>query len=410
MNEELDRLERLREQQQRQRAVPLERALGGGPIEFGSGVFYRRGQQLDGHLCHGPFRLAQAATQLTGCSSLLGVPDLDLTRALYLDTETTGLAGGSGTYAFLIGLAYFENGQLHVEQLLMRQHCEEKAMLQYLIQRLEAAECLVTFNGKSFDAPLLQTRLMMNRLRYCMDDLPHLDLLPISRRLWAQALENCRLETLERELLGLPRTGDIPGFMIPQLFFRFLQNGCARGLAQVAEHNRRDMLAMVALVAGLTGYVRQPLEWTRRFRQHAPLLHLEDLALAQQLFRRHRFEEAGHLLERVWAYWTEQPASPALRLAGMLLARLHRRAGRSAQASAVWGRMAEWFPHDPEILEQVAKGQEHLVGDWSAALGWVQRALGLERLSVGRERSLLHRRERLQRRLQKSSDVTSMQA
>jgi uncharacterized protein len=405
VNKDFDRWERLREQQQRQRAVPLEQALGGGPVEFGKGVFYRRGQDLDGHLCHGPFSLAQAATRLAQSAGFLGISDVDLSRALYLDTETTGLAGGSGTYAFLIGLAYFEDGKLRVEQLLMRQHCEEKAMLHYLVERLEAAECLVTFNGKSFDGPLLQTRLMMNRLRFSIEDMPHLDLLPIARPLWSNAFENCRLETLERELLGLPRQGDIPGFMIPQLFFRFLQNGCARGLAQVAEHNRRDMLAMVALVAGLIGYARQPLQWQHRFRQHAPLLHLEDLALAQQLYRRHRFEEAGELLERVWSFWQEQPVSPALRLAGMLLARLHRRSGRPLQASAMWRKMAEWFPQDPEILEQVAKGQEHLVGDWSAALGWVQRALGLERLSVGRERSLLRRRERLQRRLDKSQNA-----
>jgi uncharacterized protein YprB with RNaseH-like and TPR domain len=393
----LDRLERMREQQPQPRSLPLDQALGGQQVAHGGGVFHLRSQQLASHLSHGPFPLARAHDRpLTPW-----LPEVTGGRTLYLDTETTGLAGGSGTYAFLVGLAFFEQGHLHIEQLVMRTYSEEKAMLSYLLQRLEQADCLVTFNGKSFDIPLLQTRLVMNRFRTDLEELPHLDLLPVARRLWSNALENCKLETLETEILGLPRHGDVPGWMVPQLFFRYLQNGDARGLAQVGEHNRRDLLTMVGLVAGLWGYSEEPLSWQRRFRQHPPLLHLEDLALAQQLFRQRRFEEAEILLSRVWSFWEslDHPARPALRQSGTLLARLSRRLGQPQRAQQIWQRLADRFPNDPELLEQVAKQQEHLCGDWSSALNWVERALSLKPLAKGRRQRLIYRKQRLQRRL-----------
>lgn len=386
-----ERLEQMRHQQEKQRAVPIERALGGEEVRSAAGVFHRRHQCLDGHLSHGPFPLHRS--QLRPLKHWL--PELEGNRMLYLDTETTGLAGGSGTYAFMVGLAFFEQGQLRVEQLIMRSHCEEKAMLGYLIERLENSDGLVTFNGKSFDIPLLQTRLIMNRLRYDLEDLPHLDLLPVSRRLWSQALENCKLETLETEILGLPRQGDVPGWMVPQIFFRYLQTGCARGLAQVAEHNRRDILTMVGLVAGLWGYIDEPFDWSQRFRQVPRLLHLEDLALAQQLFRQRRFEESRFLLERCYQHFQGAP----LRQCGTLLARLRRRAGEVGGAQEVWMQLAESFPQDPELLEQVAKQQEHVHRNWACALDWVERALRVKPLTPTRIKRLNYRRDRLQRRL-----------
>jgi len=392
-----ERLEQMRHQQEKQRAVPMERALGGEEVKHGCGVFHRRSQALEGHLSHGPFPLARA--QQRPLSPWL--PGIEGTRMLYLDTETTGLAGGSGTYAFMVGLAFFEGGQLRVEQLIMRSHCEEKAMLQYLIERLENCDGLVTFNGKTFDIPLLQTRLIMNRLRYDLEDLPHLDLLPVARRLWSQALDNCKLETLETQILGLPRQGDVPGWMVPQLFFRYLQTGDARGLAQVAEHNRRDILTMVGLVAGLWGYVDHPHDWNQRFQQNPAILHLEDLALAQQLFRQRRFDQAQFLLERCYGHWEALASAPLppLRQSGTLLARLRRRLGDPHAAQAIWHKLAECFPQDPELLEQVAKQQEHLHRDWPAALDWVERALRIKPLAVTRRQRLHYRRDRLQRRM-----------
>lgn len=387
MNEQFERLERLRAENQNRRALPLEQALGGHEFQGDGGVFHLRCQTLDGRLCHGPFSLdssLQAAAAMVGRAPL------------FLDTETTGLAGGTGTYAFMVGIAFFESGHLHIEQLIMRSHCEEKAMLKYLVSRLQAADCLVTFNGKTFDAPLLQTRLIMNRLRFDLEEMPHLDLLPPARRLWSLGLENCKLETLETEILGLPRQGDVPGWMVPQLFFRYLQDGCARGLAQVAEHNRRDILAMVGLLGGLAGYFDDPLQTHRRFRQDPTMVHLEDLALGLHFFRQRRFDVSGSLLQRAWDFLSSGTATPALRRAGSLLARLRRRQGQREQAQELWQALADRFPLDPEILEQIAKQQEHLARNWPQALHWVDRALSLDRLSRGRRKRLLLRRRRLE--------------
>ncbi|CAN0467524.1 unnamed protein product, partial [Phaeothamnion confervicola] len=181
----------------------LEQVLGGEIRENSSGKFFFRQQRLCVTLRHGPRPLAEAL-ELPGAELASMDPrlsDFDPRKALYIDTETTGLSGGTGTYAFLVGLAYFcdEGRELIVEQLMMREHCEEKAMLEYLRERVEKSEGLVSFNGKSFDGPLLDTRFCLNRQRMRLEDETHLDLLPLSRRLWSKALPDCRLETLERE-------------------------------------------------------------------------------------------------------------------------------------------------------------------------------------------------------------------
>ncbi len=366
--------------------------LGGEVVCSSVGSFHLRRQSFPCSFGHGPFPLERAKAQLL--DPWLGQ---ECRRPLYLDTETTGLAGGSGTYAFLIGLAYFEGDQLQVEQLLMREHCEEKALLSYLLERVEQSDSLVTFNGKSFDIPLLQTRLVMNRLRYDLEEVPHLDLLPVSRRLWSLALENCRLETLEEQILGLPRVGDVPGWMVPQLYFRFLECGDARGLAQVAEHNRRDVLTMLGLMSGLGPYLQSPLDRSQRFCQRPQVLTLEDLALGNQAFRQRRFDEALALLERSWQEL--RGASSGKRLCGGLLARTLRRLGRVQQSQQTWRDLALHFPSDPEVLEQVAKQHEHVAKDYSGALHWVDKALELKRLPGGRRKRLTHRRRRLLRKL-----------
>ncbi len=175
--------------------------------------------------------------------SLAGV---DPQRLLFLDTETTGLAGGAGTVPFLIGLAFFEGGALVVEQLHLSAPGLERPVLQRLRERLERASGLVTFNGKSFDWPLVKARLVMNRLP-APPPLPHVDLLHCARRVFRFELDSVRLGTLEGHALGVLRTGDIDGADIPQAWFDFLRTGRVATLARVLEHNAQDVLSMAAL-------------------------------------------------------------------------------------------------------------------------------------------------------------------
>ncbi len=173
---------------------------------------------------------------------------VDFRRALYLDTETTGLAGGTGTVAFLVGLATFDEHGLFVEQVLVRKLGEEAPMLAHVRERIEAASALVTFNGKSFDMPLLRTRFMMARID-APPDRPHLDLLHVARRIHRK---RSKLTMLEERVLGFVREGDVPGGEVSARYLHFLRTGFETSLLGVVEHNMQDVISMTAL-AGLYG-------------------------------------------------------------------------------------------------------------------------------------------------------------
>jgi uncharacterized protein YprB with RNaseH-like and TPR domain len=173
---------------------------------------------------------------------------LDLGRMLFIDTETTGLSVGAGTVAFLIGLARFEGESLRIEQLVLPRPGEEGPLLDLLAERLAEASCLVSYNGKSYDWPLLRTRFVLNR-RPVPPAPPHLDLLPCARRLYRRRLGEVRLVQLESELLGLRRDRDIAGSEIPALYWAFVRDGRAGPLGPILAHNASDLVALAALLA-----------------------------------------------------------------------------------------------------------------------------------------------------------------
>lgn len=176
----------------------------------------------------------------------------DPAKWLFLDTETTGLAGGTGTYAFLIGLAWWDAGGLQVEQLFMRDFAEEHSLLHELAARVEERPVLITFNGKSFDWPLLENRFTMTRAISTPRLSGHLDLLHPARALWKLRLGSVRLVELERHVLDAPRLGwhredDIASSLIPQYYFDYLRGGPADPLAGVIRHNQMDLRGLAAL-------------------------------------------------------------------------------------------------------------------------------------------------------------------
>ncbi len=182
----------------------------------------------------------------------------DPTKWLFLDTETTGLSGGTGTYAFLIGLAWWDSGGLQVEQLFMRDFHEEHSILHELSARLAARPVLVTFNGKSFDWPLLENRFTMTRAIRTPKIAAHLDLLHPSRALWKLRLGSVRLVELERHVLDAPRLGwhreeDVLSAMIPQHYFDYIRGGPAEPLAAVIRHNQMDLRGLAAILARIDG-------------------------------------------------------------------------------------------------------------------------------------------------------------
>jgi len=172
-------------------------------------------------------------------------------RLVYIDTETTGLAGGTGTCAFLIGIGIIEGAQFTVRQYFLRDYPEEKAILRDLAETLDSFDGLVTYNGKTFDVPLLETRYALARLKSPFERLLHLDALHPARRLWRLRLESCKLTDLESAVLGIERQGDVPGSEIPGIYFDYLRTGDARGLQPVFFHNALDIMTLAAVTLEL---------------------------------------------------------------------------------------------------------------------------------------------------------------
>jgi hypothetical protein len=214
---------------------------------------------------HGVRPLIGEATTFTHLEDLVGDARLrgfDPHQALYLDIEATGLEHGAGTLAFMIGLGYLDGDDAVVTQLILREPDEERAQLELLWDLLDAFPYLVSFNGKSFDLSVLQSRLVLNR--FCSPKeselklRPHLDLLHLGKNLYRGAFTDTRLQTLERKLLGFARKDDMPGSLAPSCWFHWLREADPRPLAAIAEHNRWDVLSMVAL-ASVLAEVSRPI-------------------------------------------------------------------------------------------------------------------------------------------------------
>ena len=178
-------------------------------------------------------------------------PHFDIRRCLFLDTETTGLSGGAGTVAFLVGVGYVEGDALVIEQLMLREYADESALLDRLSRRMADFDSVCTFNGRNFDMPLLETRFTMNRMREQWRALENLDLLYPSRRAWKLRLGSCRLCNIESEILGMPREDDLPGSEVPARFFQFLKTGEEALLEDIVRHNRQDIATLAKLLVRL---------------------------------------------------------------------------------------------------------------------------------------------------------------
>jgi uncharacterized protein YprB with RNaseH-like and TPR domain len=214
---------------------------------------------------HGATRVAGAVELAEGARrSLRDAVELDAEGLLFLDTETSGLAGGTGTVAFVLGLATVRDEVLTVRQLLMTGFAGERAMLDLLVSTLRTHECLVTFNGKSFDLPLLRARARLAGIEWPDESSHHLDLLHVTRRRLREGWPDCRLRTAEERALGYARTDDFPGADVPAAWQHWLQRGDAVPLPRILDHNREDLLSL----AGLLAVLAHPTA------REAPLLHV----------------------------------------------------------------------------------------------------------------------------------------
>ena len=311
-------------------------------------------------------------------------------RFLFLDTETTGLAGGTGTYAFLVGVGFFDGGEFEVRQYFMRDLDEEPALLAALDPLLREVDGLVTYNGAGFDLPLLETRFVLGRRRW-PEAAFHLDLLPAARRLWSARLPDCRLGTVEQHALGFLRDDDLPGALIPEAYFTYLRRKAPGDMPRVFEHNRHDILSLAALTGWVADAVAQ-----------APGNDLgpDELAGLGRLWEPVDPDRGEACYRTALERGLRSPARE--RLLGRLAWREKRRA-RWEASRALWeaaARGARIF--DPRPWEEMAKIHEHRLRDFASARAVVTEAL--ERAHAHRAPApvvdaLHHRLERLGRRL-----------
>jgi hypothetical protein len=320
-----------------------------------------------------------------------GLQALSIRDALFFDTETTGLAGGSGTYAFLVGIGFFQDQHFVTEQLLLRDHSDEPALLEFLSSRLEGRSGLVSFNGKTFDSQLLSTRFAMHRRVDPFEGMPHFDMLHICRRLFALSrLPDCRLETLEHRVLGAPRIDDTPGWMIPDLFFSYLRERDPAVLKGVIEHNRRDLLAM----AGLCGMLQGLLSADRHSPPPDPHVRL-GLAKLWSVLGNSELSDA---------FFQSAIAEPSLREearehALVFWARELKRRDRIEQAALLWRRLLARYPAHLEATIELAKWFEHRRRDYRSALLLVEGGLRDRTLTATHRLKLEHRARRLRLRM-----------
>jgi len=319
----------------------------------------------------------------------------------FLDTETSGLAGGTGTYAFLIGIGKFTNEGFHLSQFFMRDPFEEPAQLAAVLGALHESKVLVTYNGKSFDVPLLNTRYISNGEPPPLKTHSHIDLLILARRLWRDRLPSRTLGSIEENILGLIRTeDDIPGWMVPSIYFDYIKTGDARPLTNVLYHNAMDIISLASLLNHVSSILDDP--HGGKVEHGADLIAVgkiyEDIgefdAAAECFARGLEFHLPSNIRERAVHRWSI----------------MEKRRDNYDKSIQLWRGAAEYkeiYAH-----EELAKVFEHKIKDYSQAIYWTEQALTIvdsqnfSHLDRGIWKSKLeHRLNRLKRKLSRSKAI-----
>jgi uncharacterized protein YprB with RNaseH-like and TPR domain len=335
-----------------------------------------------------------SAFEMSICS-----PSFDLKKTAFIDCETTGLAGGVGTYAFLVGIGYFHGQEFFIRQYFMRDFDEEPAVLLAVSEKLNNFQSMASYNGKCYDLPLLENRSIVNRIDFDSSAWSHLDLLFPSRRLWKRRIQDCSLANVEQKILNVEREIDIPSYLIPQIYFDYLRSGIIDPLIPVFHHNIYDILSLV----GLSVLVGQAL-------QDFLVAGIEDPVDLYSLGIFHyglgNYPESIACFENALSKDMPTEWQKAIYIN---LAFAYKRIGKIEQAVQIWRHLLkEEFPFNFYVYEELAKYYEHKEKDYPQALLIVDRAL--ESLNINTcfsshfnygkvLESLKYRRSRLERRM-----------
>jgi uncharacterized protein YprB with RNaseH-like and TPR domain len=365
----------------------IEEWLSGEEVETSLGKHFETEKLYESHRHHGSSDIGALCDLPADLLDILcsnAVPNSSPSEWAFLDTETTGLAGGTGTCAFLVGVGRITPEGFRVRQFFMRDYGEEASQLDALSRHLAPFRVLITYNGRAFDQPLLETRYRLNRARPPFARMEHLDLLHGARRLWKLRFDSCRLVDLENQILGVERHGDLPGALIPYVYFEYLRTRQAARLLPVFQHNATDILTLACLTGIVPYAFKDP--------STAPLRHGAEMAgIARWLRQAGELEQALALFRRaIDAGLRDELLFRTLWDAAML----ERKMGAAGAALATLTDLsASRNPFRVRALEELAKHYEHQEKNYPRALDFTREALDHEDSPELRKRE-----ERLSRR------------
>lgn len=297
--------------------------------------------------------------QVRACDPNFTGTSWDVSKLLFLDTETTGLSGGAGTIAFEIGLGWIEPRGMVIRQYVMRDYSEEAAMLSEIADVFRRFDTIISFNGKSFDLPLLESRMTMNRIRLAVTTCPHFDLLHAARRVYKLRLGRCSLATLEAAVFGEAREDDLPGALVPQRYFDFIKTHEFALLEDVLRHNKQDVQSLAQLTGHLCAVFTQP----------ESLAHAEDIFSVGKTLLRTGHTERGRRCLRILGH------SSLSSKAHMHLAISYKKERNWQEAVSSWQEMIARGEGGTWPYIELAKYYEHAQKDPSRALTYAQHAL-----------------------------------
>lgn len=385
------------------KSFPVEEIVPGRYIDIGNSVAYLIEEDFPTSFLHGQVGL-QVTTKPSTIAEWAGdikIADRDPETIVFLDTETSGLAGGTGTFAFLIGAGRYTPDGFHLVQFFMRDPLEEPALLLALEEFLAPCQTIVSFNGKAFDVPLLDTRYIMHGWKSPFNNLAHVDLLHLSRRLWRDRLPSRTLANLEVQILHASRTDDeIPGWMIPQIYFDYLRDGDARPLKRVFYHNAMDVVSLAALLNHTSMLLENPLS-------QLPIEFIDVAAVARLM------EDSGYIDKAAQLYANcLQVELPEAVYNDTLyrLSMLHKHNNNYPAAISLWEQATS--RNQLYAYEELAKYYEHHKQNLAEACKWTNLALDyinscpfLEPENIRWKSEFQHRMLRLRRKVTAQENI-----
>ena len=379
------------------KTFPVEEIIAGRFLDIGNGVTYLIEEDFPDSYIHGQvgLRIVTKPQIIAEWAGDVRIADQNPETMVFLDTETSGLAGGTGTFAFLVGAGRYTKEGFHLVQFFMRDPLDEPSLLLALEEFLAPCQTIVSFNGKAFDVPLLNTRYTMQGWKSPFKNYTHVDLLHLSRRLWRDRLPSRTLANLEVQILHASRTDEeIPGWMIPQLYFDYLRDGDARPLKRVFYHNAMDVVSLAALLNHTSSLLEDPL--SRHSGEYSDLA-----AVARLVEDLGQIKKATRLYEECLK--VELPEGTYNDTLSRL-AFLHKRNNDYPAAVPLWEQATS--RNQIYAYEELAKYYEHHTQNLDAALSWTFLALDyissssfLDPDNIQWKIEFQHRLERLQRKI-----------